>query len=163
MPDELITRLVLKELKTIETNWLLDGYPRTLTQAKSLASCIQVTQVIDLHVPHEEILNRIKGRWIHLPSGRVYNTVFKPPKVAGKDDVTGEDLVQREDDKYNVVKKRLQEYQSKTDPILEYYKKLGILKQFTGDRSDMIYADVKDFLRSEYFSKTAKSINISQL
>ena len=70
----------------------IDCYPRTLTQAKSLASCIQLTQVIDLHVPHNEILNRIKGRWIHLPSGRVQIAAFKPPKASGKDGFTRKDF-----------------------------------------------------------------------
>merc|ERR1712211_97752 len=88
--------------------WLLDGFPRTQAQAKALQEETPVNVVINLDVPFETIVDRIKDRWIHPASGRVYNRVFNPPKVAGKDDETGEDLVQREDDKAESVRNRLE-------------------------------------------------------
>lgn len=99
VPDDLVTKLVFNELagQFRTCNWLLDGYPRNLAQAESLTRNFALSKVIDLNVPHEEIINRIKGRLIHPQSGRVYNTDYSPPKVAGKDDETGEPLVQRDE------------------------------------------------------------------
>lgn len=123
VPDDLISKLMLKELRQVnDKSWLVDGYPRTLKQAEHLSKFCSVDHVIDIIVPFDEIINRVKGRLIHPKSGRVYNTDYNPPKVPGKDDVTGEDLVQREDDKPEVIKVRLDSYQSQTDPIVEYYK-----------------------------------------
>lgn len=114
---------MIKELKQVnDKSWLLDGYPRTLKQARDLSNFCPIDHVIDIIVPFEEIINRVKGRLIHVKSGRVYNTEYNPPKVPNKDDVTGENLVQREDDKPEVIKVRLESYQSQTDPIISYYK-----------------------------------------
>lgn len=114
---------MIKELSQVgDKSWLLDGYPRTLRQAEDLSHFCSVDHVIDITVPFEEIINRVKGRLIHPKSGRVYNTAYNPPKVEGKDDVTGEDLVQREDDKPEVIKVRLEAYQTQTDPILDFYR-----------------------------------------
>lgn len=85
-------------------------------------------------------------RWIHAPSGRVYSYSYKPPKVKGKDDVTGEDLVQREDDKPDKVRRRLDAYDEVTAPLVEFYDKKGVLKTFQGTMSDVIYPEVKHWL-----------------
>lgn len=148
VPDDLVTKLVFAELngQFKKDNWLLDGYPRNLAQAELLTKLVTLTKVIDLHVPHEEIINRIKGRLIHPGSGRVYNVDYSPPKVEGKDDLTGEDLVQREDDKPEVVKARLEQFQSVTEPILDYYRERGMLIEFSGTQSKEIYPKIKKAL-----------------
>lgn len=152
VPDDLVTRLVLSELSKFDGHhWLLDGFPRTLVQAVSLDSQIKLTKVIDINVSHEEIISRVKGRLIHQKSGRVYNTDFNPPKVPFKDDVTGEDLIQREDDKPQVVKARLEAYQSLAQPILDHYRRQGLLVQFGGSTSHAIYASLKPFLQGYTF------------
>lgn len=112
-----------KELNQVsDKSWLVDGYPRTLKQAQDLSKFCSIDHVIDIIVPFEEIINRVKGRLIHPESGRVYNTQYNPPKVVGKDDITGENLVQRDDDKPEVIRVRLESYRSQTDPIIEFYR-----------------------------------------
>ena len=147
VPNDLVTRLVFEELnRNVSSHWLIDGFPRNVEQAKSLDQFCSLTAVIDLLVPHEEIINRIKGRLIHEASGRVYNTEYKPPKQAGRDDVTGEPLVQRQDDQPDVVKARLVAYDQQTAPVLHHYRQQGLLHQFTGTTSDQIYVHAKQFL-----------------
>ncbi|CAF0886428.1 unnamed protein product [Rotaria sp. Silwood1] len=147
LPDELILKFVVDELeKNREQGFLLDGYPRTLNQAEMLYRQMKVDHVIALHVPTDEIINRLKDRWIHLPSGRVYNLLWSPPKVSGKDDQTGEPLSQREDDKPEVLRHRLNTYDKNTNPIIEFYRKLGILKEFHGRESDKIWPEIKNYL-----------------
>ena len=139
---------MLEELnRKPSSHWLIDGFPRSLEQAKALDQFCDLTAVLDLIVPHDEIINRIKGRLIREASGRVYNTEFKPPRVPGKDDETGDPLVQRQDDKPEVVKARLLAYESQTAPILQHYASRRLLHQFQGTRSDHIYVLVKDFLQ----------------
>jgi nucleoside-triphosphate--adenylate kinase len=160
VPNELVTKLVLKSLSGKElknSNWLLDGYPRNLNQAKALSEFCTLNKVIDLHVPFEEIINRIKGRLIHPQSGRVYNIDFSPPKVPFKDDETGEALIQRDDDKPEVVRARLEEYQSQTEPILDYYRQRNLLVQFTGSRSDSIYPQVANYLKANFFNQESQA------
>ena len=84
--------------------------------------------------------------WIHAPSGRVYSYSYQPPKVKGKDDVTGEDLIQRDDDKPDGVRQRLAQYDETTAPLVDFYEKKGVLKTFQGTMSDVIYPEVKDWL-----------------
>ncbi|XP_062905283.1 GTP:AMP phosphotransferase AK3, mitochondrial [Mobula hypostoma] len=147
VPDDVITRLILHELKSIsQYNWLLDGFPRTVPQAEELHKVYQLDTVIKLNVPFETIKERLTSRWIHPGSGRVYNTNFNPPKVAGIDDLTGEPLIQREDDKPKTVISRLQAYEKLTQPVLEYYQNKGILEVFSGTETNKIWPHVHDFL-----------------
>lgn len=119
-----MTRLALHELKNLtQYSWLLDGFPRTLAQAEALDRAYQIDTVINLNVPFEVIKQRLTARWIHPASGRVYNIEFNPPKTVGIDDLTGEPLIQREDDKPETVIKRLKAYEDQTKPVLEYYQK----------------------------------------
>ena len=102
--------------------YLFDGFPRTIPQADALKDAqVPVDFVLEIDVPAEEIIKRISGRRVHEASGRVYHIEYNPPKVAGKDDVTGEDLVQRDDDKEDTVRKRLDVYQAQTRPLVDYY------------------------------------------
>lgn len=124
VPDEIIIQIVADKIKTPEcgNGFLFDGFPRTIPQAEALKLAgIHIDAVLEIHVPDEEIITRMSGRRVHLASGRTYHVKFNPPKVSGKDDITGEDLVQREDDKEETVKKRLDIYHHQTKPLIDYY------------------------------------------
>lgn len=150
VPDDVMVKLILNELKNMkQDSWLLDGFPRTVNQAQALYRKEPVETVINLNVPFEVIIDRIKGRWTHAPSGRIYHTEFNPPEVPGKDDVTGEALIQREDDKEETVRKRLITYQEMTEPVLHFYQKQGILQEFTGKYSNEIWPHVHQFLSTK--------------
>ena len=102
--------------------FLFDGFPRTIPQADAMKNAgIKLDFVVEIAVEDSDIIERMSGRRSHLPSGRTYHIKFNPPKVAGKDDVTGEDLVQRDDDKEDTVKKRLNVYHEQTEPLIGYY------------------------------------------
>lgn len=146
VPDVLMVRLILNELKPLNQNWLLDGFPRTVSQAESLSKQEEVSSVINLDVPFETIIQRLQGRWVHPGSGRVYNLEWNPPKEHGKDDVTGEPLIQRDDDKPETVRARLETYQKQTTPVLDYYRQKGLLQEFQGTESDKIWPHVQKYL-----------------
>jgi len=149
VPDQVMVGLISSELKKLgEKPWLLDGFPRTVAQAEALQKETPVNVVVNLCVPFETIIDRVKDRWIHPASGRVYNLVFNPPKVEGKDDETGEPLVQRDDDKPESVRNRLQIFQNSTEPVLEFYRKMGICQDFHGTESKKIYPHVDTYLKS---------------
>jgi len=123
--DEIIIGLVKDRITEddCKNGFLLDGFPRTLPQADSVTTAgIEIDAVIEIDVPDSEIVNRMSGRRAHLASGRTYHVTFNPPKVEGKDDETGEDLVQRDDDKAEVVADRLKVYHELTQPLIGYYK-----------------------------------------
>ena len=144
VPDDVMISMINKEIEAVEDkNWLLDGFPRTLQQAEKLQKAHSVNLVLYLDVPVSVILNRVKNRWVHLPSGRVYNIGFNSPKVPGKDDVTGEPLSKRDDDKVEIVQKRLDRYSKENEPILEFYQKLGILETFQGDTTNELWPRVQ--------------------
>lgn len=121
-----------------DASFILDGFPRTASQARQLAGLLPINMVIHIHTPASIILDRICNRWIHPPSGRVYNTTYNAPKAEGKDDVTGDRLVQRDDDKPEVWKARLQSFEDNAAPLLEHYAKSGVLWVVEGDSSDEI-------------------------
>merc|ERR1712241_613050 len=149
VPDTVMVGLISSELKKLgEKPWLLDGFPRTQAQAEALQKETPVNVVVNLCVPFETIIERVKDRWIRPGSGRVYNLVFNPPKVDGKDDETGEDLVQRDDDKPESVRNRLEVFSKNTEPVLEFYRKMGILKDFHGTESKKIWPHVDTYLKS---------------
>lgn len=123
--DDIIIGLVKDRIAQddCKNGYLLDGFPRTLAQADAVSEAkIHIDAVIEIDVPDSEIVKRMSGRRAHLASGRTYHVVFNPPKVEGKDDVTGEDLVQRDDDKEEVVLDRLKVYHEQTQPLIGYYK-----------------------------------------
>jgi len=122
--DEIIIGLVKERLKLPDCakGYLFDGFPRTIPQAEAMRDAkVVIDYVLEIDVPAEEIIVRMSGRRAHLASGRTYHVKFNPPKVAGKDDVTGEPLVQRDDDREETVKKRLDVYQAQTRPLVEFY------------------------------------------
>jgi adenylate kinase len=126
VPDEVIIGLVKERIKESDCakGFLFDGFPRTIPQADAMKEAgVAIDAVVEIDVPDEEIVKRMSGRRAHLASGRTYHVIYNPPKVEGKDDVTGEPLVQRDDDKEDVVRKRLDVYHAQTEPLVNYYKK----------------------------------------
>lgn len=124
--DDIIMGMVKERIKQddCKNGYLFDGFPRTIPQAQALKdSGVQIDAVVEIDVPDEEIIKRMSGRRVHLASGRTYHVVFNPPKVAGKDDATGEDLIQRDDDKEETVKARLKVYHDQTEPLVAFYGK----------------------------------------
>ncbi len=119
-------------------SFILDGFPRTAAQASQLDALVPINFVVHLHTPTSIILDRIANRWIHAPSGRVYNTTFNPPKTAGKDDITGETLTRRVDDDIETWKTRLRKFEETSMPLLDHYDELGVLWRVDGDSSDEI-------------------------
>jgi adenylate kinase len=123
--DEIIIGLVSDRLQQddCQAGYLFDGFPRTLPQAEAMkVAGVALDYVLEIDVADEEIIERMSGRRVHPGSGRTYHIRFNPPRVAGKDDVTGEDLIQRDDDQEETVRKRLQVYHSQTKPLLDYYR-----------------------------------------
>ena len=124
--DDIIIGLVKERLKQpdCQRGYLFDGFPRTIPQAEAMrAAGVKLDFVLEIDVPDEEIVARMSGRRVHMASGRTYHVKFNPPKVQGKDDATGEPLIQRDDDKAETVRKRLQVYHSQTEPLVAYYSK----------------------------------------
>ncbi|MBT5231278.1 MAG: adenylate kinase [Methylococcales bacterium] len=124
--DDIILGLVKERTaeSDCENGFLFDGFPRTLAQAESLKTQgVQIDGVVEIDVDDAEIIKRMSGRRVHLASGRTYHVTFNAPKVEGKDDETGEDLIQRDDDQEATVKERLNVYHDQTEPLIEYYTK----------------------------------------
>ncbi|MEN8128604.1 MAG: adenylate kinase [Pseudomonadota bacterium] len=124
--DEIILGLVKERITQPDCSngFLFDGFPRTIAQAEALKDQgVQIDAVVEINVDDDEIIKRMSGRRVHLASGRTYHLVFNPPKQEGKDDVTGEDLIQRGDDQEETVRKRLTVYHDQTEPLIVYYSK----------------------------------------
>lgn len=122
--DDIIIGLVKDRIKEADCSngFLFDGFPRTIAQADALKDAgVPIDYVVEIDVADEEIIKRMSGRRVHPASGRTYHVVFNPPKTEGKDDVTGEDLIQRDDDREETVRKRLDVYHSQTKPLVKYY------------------------------------------
>ena len=122
--DDIIVDLVRERLRQpdCERGYLFDGFPRTIPQAEALKSAgVPLEYVLEIDVPDEEVIARMSGRWVHAPSGRSYHVRFNPPRFAGRDDATGEPLVQRDDDREETVRRRLDVYRRQTRPLVDYY------------------------------------------
>ena len=125
VPDEVIIGLVKERIQEADCQkgFLFDGFPRTIPQADAMKDAgVSIDAVVDINVPDAEIIKRMSGRRVHLASGRTYHITFNPPKEEGKDDVTGEALIQRDDDQEETVRKRLDVYHAQTEPLIDYYK-----------------------------------------
>lgn len=162
VPDKLVIDMVLGKIGEIKSEGgrvLLDGFPRTVVQAKELDGKFKVDVAINLAVPNEDIVKRISSRWTHPASGRVYAYDYNPPKKEGVDDETGEPLIQRDDDKAEAVRARLSAYDEQTAPLVGHYNDQGVMKQFDGSdfpdlvaadkRSDAIYKSLKPYLEAK--------------
>ncbi len=125
VPDEVIIGLVKERINEADCQkgFLFDGFPRTIPQADAMKEAgVSLDAVVDINVPDAEIIKRMSGRRVHLASGRTYHIIFNPPKEEGKDDVTGEALIQRDDDQEETVRNRLDVYHAQTEPLIDYYK-----------------------------------------
>jgi adenylate kinase len=139
--DDVIMGLVKERIQEPDcrNGYLFDGFPRTIAQAEAMKTeGIPVDYVIEIAVSDEEIIRRMSGRRVHLASGRSYHVIFNPPKIEGKDDVTGEPLIQRDDDKEETVRKRLEVYHAQTEPLINYYRSWGQ----SGDENAPIYIKI---------------------
>lgn len=140
--DDIIMGLIKDRLQQPDcaNGYLFDGFPRTIAQAESMKrDNIRVEYVVEIAVPDEEIIKRMSGRRVHLSSGRTYHVIYNPPKIEGKDDETGEPLIQRDDDKEETVRKRLEVYHHQTEPLIDYYKRWSQ----TGDAAAPRYIKVE--------------------
>ncbi|MDI1258941.1 adenylate kinase [Aquabacterium sp.] len=139
--DDIIIGLVKERIAQPDCakGFLFDGFPRTIPQADAMkAAAVSLDIVLEIDVPDSSIIDRMSGRRVHPASGRTYHVKFNPPKVAGKDDATGEDLIQRDDDKEETVRKRLEVYHQQTRPLVDYYSQWAA----TGDQSAPRYAKI---------------------
>jgi adenylate kinase len=128
VPDRLVVELVRHRVNESDCarGFILDGFPRTLEQARALhESGVDIDIVLELYVPDQEVIERMTGRRIHVPSGRVYHVTRNPPKVAGVDDLSGEPLSVRADDAEDTVRNRITAYHAQTGPLLDYYRRLA--------------------------------------
>jgi len=122
--DDIMIGLVTERLKEPDcrNGYLFDGFPRTIPQAEALKkAAVPIDYVLEIDVPDDEIIDRMSGRWVHPASGRTYHVKFNPPRVEGKDDATGEPLIQRDDDREETVRHRLEVYRRQTSPLVGYY------------------------------------------
>jgi adenylate kinase len=157
VPDDVIIGLVKERITQpdCKKGFLFDGFPRTIPQADAMKDAgVAIDAVVDIDVPDQEIIKRMSGRRVHLASGRTYHITFNPPKVDGKDDVTGEPLIQRDDDKEETVRKRLEVYHNQTEPLIGYYKKW----ESSGDAAAPKYIRIEgigkvDEIRDNIFKK----------
>jgi adenylate kinase len=155
VPDELVVGLIQNKLNTPECKYgvLLDGFPRTLVQAKKLdeimkSSKSEIDRVFEFKIRDELLTERITGRRIHKASGRSYHTKFNPPKKENTDDLTGEPIIQRDDDKEETLIKRLDAYHQQTEPIIDYYKQQGKLVSIdAGEPIQNIWKNIKSYIR----------------
>ncbi|KAI1007392.1 hypothetical protein K3495_g820 [Podosphaera aphanis] len=131
-------------------SFILDGFPRTIDQAQKLDDLIPINFVVWIKTPVSKILERIAGRWIHAPSGRVYNTTFNKPKVEGLDDITGEKLTKRQDDKLETWKKRLDQFEEANRPLLNHYSQKNLLWEVEGQSSDEITPKLFEEVRRRF-------------
>jgi adenylate kinase len=152
--DEIVNSILLKAIRSPQCSRgiIFDGYPRNEEQAENLNSLLEkegrkLDSVIELKVNEDELYERIEGRRVHLASGRSYHMKFNPPKVEGKDDVTGEPLVHRSDDRKEVMKSRIDVYNQKTAPVVNFYAKKGIVTSLDAMKNiDTVYGGVKNTL-----------------
>lgn len=157
VPDHVITRLMLPKLEQLSgQSWLLDGFPRTLVQARALNDLYQMDLVISLNIPFETLKERLSERLVHPASGRVYNMGFNPPRVKGKDDITGEPLIQHDDDKPEALMARLRHYKDVAKPVIDLYKSQGILHSFSGTETDRIWPYINSLLITKLHTQPTK-------
>ncbi|KAK5992420.1 GTP:AMP phosphotransferase [Cladobotryum mycophilum] len=150
MPFQIDDHSVPQASEDPAASFILDGYPRNATQANTLDKIVPLNLAVSIKTPFSALLERIAGRWVHEPSGRVYNTTFNRPRVAGRDDVTGEPLIQRADDTEEVYRARFRKFQETSEPLLEHYAKKGLLLEIEGMSSDEISPKLYDAFEKRF-------------
>ncbi len=154
VPDEVTIGIVKDRLSQddCEKGFLLDGFPRTIAQAEALEELLstlgrELDHVINIHVPEELLVERLTGRRVSPSSGKTYHVMYNPPKVEGKCDLDGSDLIQRDDDKPETVKKRIEVNQQQAQPLIDFYESKGYLKHIDGDQDiNVVYKDIQALL-----------------
>ena len=152
VPDSITIEMVSNRLSEPDcvNGFILDGFPRTIPQADALAQMTDLDAVVDFQISAEEVVERLSGRRMCPSTGRIYHILFNPPKVEGKDDETGEDLIQREDDKEEAIKHRLEVYVAQTQPLIDYYKNKGLIREVKTNNSltpDQVFELTKKALK----------------
>ena len=151
VPDSITIEMVRQRLAEpdCEKGFILDGFPRTIPQADALAGMVELDAVVNFVISNEDIVERLSGRRMCPSNGNLYHIKFHPPKVEGKDDETGEDLIQRDDDKPEAILHRLDVYAEQTEPLINYYREKGILKDVLTSNSmnpDKVFESTKAIL-----------------
>ncbi|WZY34991.1 adenylate kinase [Bacillus sp. FSL W8-1122] len=154
VPDEVTIGIVKERLSEddCENGFLLDGFPRTIAQAEALEGILsslgkQLDHVLNIAVPKELLMERLTGRRVSPTTGKTYHIVYNPPKVEGKCDIDGSDLIQRDDDKPETVERRLEVNEKQTKPLIDFYEAKGYLRQVDGNQDmNTVYADIKAIL-----------------
>lgn len=151
VPDSITIEMVRQRLAEpdCENGFILDGFPRTIPQADALADMVELDAVVNFVISNEDIVERLSGRRMCPSNGNLYHIKFHPPKVEGKDDETGEDLIQRDDDKPEAILHRLDVYAEQTEPLINYYREKGILKDVLTSNSmnpDKVFESTKAIL-----------------
>ena len=152
VPDSITIEMVRQRLAEpdCENGFILDGFPRTIPQADALADMVELDAVVNFVISNEDIVERLSGRRMCPSNGNLYHIKFHPPKVEGKDDETGEDLIQRDDDKPEAILHRLDVYAEQTEPLINYYREKGILKDVLTSNSmnpDKVFEATKAILK----------------
>lgn len=131
VPDSITIQMVKERIAENDcaNGFILDGFPRTIPQADALAEMTDLDAVLDLSISTEDVVQRLSGRRVCPSNGRIYHILFNPPKIEGRDDETGEPLIQRDDDKEDAIKHRLEVYQAQTEPLIDYYRKKGLIRE----------------------------------
>lgn len=150
VPDQLVIDLIEERLNASDCNngFILDGFPRTVTQAEALSQITKVDAVFDIDVTDEIVVERLSGRRIHPASGRVYHLLYKKPLIDNQDDMTGEPLVQRTDDSEETIRKRLHIYHEQTEPVRHYYAQLPVYQVINGNApEETIQKEMQRYLK----------------
>ncbi|HHW03514.1 MAG TPA: adenylate kinase [Thermoanaerobacterales bacterium] len=155
VPDEIVVGIVEERLKQpdLAKGFILDGFPRTISQAESLEQILhnsgtKLNAVINIQVPRDELIERFTGRRVCNSCGASYHVKYNPPRITGKCDICGKQLVIRPDDELETVKKRLEEYEQKTTPLIEFYRSRHLLINIDGEKSiDEVFQEIVDRLR----------------
>lgn len=157
VPDHLLHGVIATAVyKAEDRNFILDGYPRNLAQAKHLQGLVKLDMVINLNIPDEAIVNMLKNRLVHMPSGRVYNEGSAAPRVPGHDDVTGDPLTRRVDDHPKVVQARLAAFDKQMQPVIRFYMKQNILYTITGRQHRNLWPLVHKFLKKRWIKRSVR-------
>lgn len=151
VPDDLTIALVKDRLRAKDATdgFILDGFPRTIPQAEALHNISEIDRVVNFRLEEDEVIKRLSGRRVHKESGRTYHVIFNPPKVEGKDDVTGESLSIRPDDQVDSIKNRLTVYEKQTAPLIEYYSNKNLLVSLDArPEPDVVFADLISIVKT---------------
>lgn len=152
VPDDVTIAMVRERIKEddCKKGFILDGFPRTIPQADALAEMTDLDVVLNLQLSDDAIIERLSGRRVCPSNGNTYHVIYNPPKVEGKDDVTGEDLVQRADDMPDAIKHRLEVYAAQTKPLIDYYSKKGLVRNVEASNSmtpEQVFEKTKEVLK----------------